>query len=48
LAHGIIVRPVHSTVTIAPPLVIRRAEIDFLFERLRLTLDEFAILLRAK
>jgi len=48
LAHGIIVRPVHSTVTIAPPLVITRAEIDYLVERLRLTLDEFAVCLRAK
>jgi putrescine aminotransferase len=48
LAHGIIVRPVHSTVTIAPPLVITRVEIDFLFERLRSTLDEFARILRAK
>jgi putrescine---pyruvate transaminase len=45
LAHGIIVRPVGSTVTIAPPLVITRAEIDFLFERLRVTLDEFAVFL---
>ena len=48
LAHGIIVRPVHSTVTIAPPLVITRTEIDFLFERLRATLDDFAGILRAK
>jgi putrescine---pyruvate transaminase len=47
LARGIIVRPVSSTVTIAPPLVITRAEIDFLFEQLRATLDEFAGFLSA-
>jgi hypothetical protein len=34
-------------VTIAPPLVITRAQIDFLFERLGSTLDEFARIVRA-
>jgi putrescine---pyruvate transaminase len=48
LARGIIIRPVRSTVTIAPPLVISRSEIDFLFEQLRATLDEFALLLRRR
>jgi putrescine aminotransferase len=41
MKNGIIVRPIHSTVCLAPPLVISKAEIDSLVEQLRRSLDEF-------
>ncbi|MBL4591672.1 MAG: aminotransferase class III-fold pyridoxal phosphate-dependent enzyme, partial [Phycisphaerales bacterium] len=40
--HGIIVRPIGSTVVIAPPLVIKMEQIDFLFEQIEKCLDEFS------
>jgi len=43
-AHGIITRPIGSTIVMMPPLIIGRAEIDFLVERFRLALDDFAAL----
>jgi putrescine aminotransferase len=46
LGHGIITRPVHSTVMLTPPLIISRAEIDFLVTKLRLSLDDFDKFLR--
>ena len=42
LKHGIIVRPIHSTVMMTPPLIIERNEIDFLCQGLRRALDNFA------
>ncbi len=41
MKHGIIVRPILSTIAMMPPLVITKEEIDFLFEKFRLTLDDF-------
>jgi putrescine---pyruvate transaminase len=46
LNHGIITRPIHSTVMLTPPLIISRAEIDFLVKKLRLALDDFANFLK--
>jgi putrescine---pyruvate transaminase len=40
-ANGIIVRPIQSTIVLAPPLIISPSEIDFLVDRLRRSLDEF-------
>jgi putrescine---pyruvate transaminase len=42
LRRGIIIRPIHSTIAIAPPLIISRSEIDSLIEQVRLSLDDFA------
>jgi putrescine aminotransferase len=39
--EGIIVRPIESTVLIAPPLVINREQIDFLFDGLTKALKKF-------
>ena len=42
LGHGIIVRPIHSTVMMTPPLIITREEIDYLLENFLLALDDFS------
>ena len=41
MKHGIIVRPIMSTIAMMPPLVISKDEIDFLVEKFHLTLDDF-------
>jgi len=41
MKHGIIVRPVLSTIAMMPPLVITNKEIDFLIDKFRLALDDF-------
>ena len=45
--HGIIVRPIGSTVVMAPPLVITVEQIDFLFEQIETCLDQFSTYLKA-
>lgn len=42
LQQGIIVRPIHSTVMMTPPLIISTEEIDFLIDRFLSALNEFA------
>ena len=39
--HGIITRPILSTIAMMPPLVITKKEIDFLLDKFRLALDDF-------
>jgi putrescine---pyruvate transaminase len=46
LSHGIIVRPVFSTILMTPPLIIEKQEIDFLIDNFKLALDDFAELLK--
>ena len=41
MKHGIIVRPIFSTIAMMPPLVITNKEIDFLIDKFRLALDDF-------
>jgi len=45
LKHGIITRPIHSTIIMTPPLIITKEEIDFLMDKFRLALDDFAVFL---
>ena len=42
LARGIIVRPIHATVIIMPPLIIEAEDIQFLVSQFREALDQFA------
>ncbi len=42
LKHGIITRPIHSTIMMTPPLIIEKSEIDFLMQKFRMALDDFA------
>ncbi len=42
LNHGIIIRPIFSTIMMTPPLTISKDEIDFLVEKLELALNDFA------
>ncbi|MFT7459233.1 MAG: putrescine aminotransferase [Planctomycetota bacterium] len=42
LKHGIISRPVFSTIILTPPLIITKDEIDFLIDKFRLALDDLA------
>ena len=41
MKHGIIVRPIVSTIAMMPPLVITNKEIDFLIDKFRLALEDF-------
>lgn len=38
--HGVIIRGIRDLIAIAPPLIITREEIDFLFNAIRQTIDE--------
>ena len=42
MKHGIIVRPIMSTIAMMPPLVISKEEIDFLIEKFQLALEDFS------
>ncbi len=46
LKHGIITRPIHWTIVMNPPLILEKKEIDFLLQKFRLALDEFAVYLQ--
>ncbi len=48
LSHGIIIRPIFSTIMMTPPLTISELEIDFLIEKLILALDDFSAYLEEK
>ena len=41
LELGIIMRPIHSTVFLSPPLIINKEQIDFLVSNLRIALDRW-------
>ena len=47
LQHGIITRPIHSTIMMTPPLVINKEEIDFLIDNFYVALDDLAAYLNA-
>ena len=47
-AHGLIVRAMGDVIGICPPLIIKEEEIDLLFERLRLALDDTLAMTRER
>ena len=42
LDQGVVLRPLVDTISFCPPLIIRPAEVDFLFDVVRRALDQVA------
>ncbi len=46
--HGLIVRPIGDTIAICPPLIITDSEVDLLFDRLKLALEDTLAMTRER
>jgi 4-aminobutyrate--pyruvate transaminase len=46
--HGLIIRPLGDTIAFCPPLIIKEDEIDLMFERFSLALDDTLAMVREK
>jgi 4-aminobutyrate--pyruvate transaminase len=46
--HGLIIRALGDSIAFCPPLIIKEAEIDLMFERFALALEDTAAMVRER